>query len=129
MTAAAAGSSLGWLTRVPEESSFWTSRSSAWLREMAFVVLRQLQHGLHQFIHCGDKPGGALEGALLSDHVDRLFVEAHAAERFALRGERFLHSFGGFGFVLGGCTGGAEAVHHGLVVVLKADAAEGAQRL
>src|SRR2546423_12865815 len=101
MTAAAAGSSLGWLTRVPEESSFWTSRSSAWLREMAFdvvlvrsrlltrascrgrmaiVVLRQLQHGLHQFIHCGDKPGGALEGALLSDHVDRLFVEAHAAE-------------------------------------------------
>src|SRR5436190_7498906 len=83
--AAAPGSSLGLLIFLPLASSFWTSSRSfcvrascppatcirrvlltraSWRGRMA-ITLHERQNRLHHFIHGGDEPGGALEGALL----------------------------------------------------------------
>ena len=53
-----------------------------------------------------------------------IFIEAHAAERFALGEERVLHGAGGFGVGFGGGRGDGDAVDHRIVFFAERGTAE-----
>src|SRR3954452_24739927 len=92
-----------------------------------------LPHDVHQLVHhlvhCGDQPCRALERSLLLHQIDRFFVQAYTAQRFALGFQRLLHDLCRLGVVLGGGGGGGDVVDDCLVVVLHARAAQGGDGL
>src|SRR5438034_9682575 len=59
------------------------------------ILSHHIQHRIHHLIHRRDQSRGALEGSLLANEVHGFFVEAHAAERFALRLQRLQDDVGG----------------------------------